>query len=144
MSPELDDNMATEPVKIFHRDKKDENPDDFLQSFYRQMGSATNNFKKKQFKYFLQADSIADEFFDDLQQDDKKDLDTIEATFNKRWLKKKAAKKTKEEYEAEITSMHLKTEDLGKKETIASREVYAHIPWVDDMETVIKAPNWKR
>ena len=34
-SPELDNNMATEPVKIFHGDKKDENPDDFLWSFYR-------------------------------------------------------------------------------------------------------------
>ena len=138
MSPEWDDNMATEPVKIFHGDKKDENPDDFLRSFYRQMGSATDDFKKKQFKYFLQADSIADEWFDDLQQDDKKDWDAIEAAFNKCWLKKKAAKKMKEEYKAEITSVHLKTEDLGKKEMIASREVYAHIAWVDNMETVIK------
>ena len=102
------------------------------------MGSDTDDFKKNQFKYFLQADRVADEWFDNLQQDDKKDWDAIEAAFNKRWPKKKAAKKMKEEYKAEITSMHLKTEDLGKKETITSREVYMHIAWADGMETVIK------
>ena len=30
-----DNSMATEPVKIFHGDKKDENQDDFLWSFFR-------------------------------------------------------------------------------------------------------------
>ena len=102
------------------------------------MGSDTDDFKKKQFKYFLQADRVADEWFDNLQQDDKKDWDAIEAAFNKHWPKKKAAKKTKEEYEAEITSVNLKMEDLGKKEMIAGREVYVHIAWADGMETVIK------
>ena len=28
-------------------------------------------------------------------------------------------------------------EDLGKKETIAGREVYAHVAWADEMETVV-------
>ena len=132
-----DNGMATEPVKIFHRDKKDKNPDDFLRSFFRRMGSA-NDFKKKQFKYFLQADSIADKWFNELQHDDKKDWDTIEAAFNKCWPKKIVAKKTKEEYEAEITGLHLKMENLGKKETITGREVYAHIAWEDNMEMAVK------
>ena len=133
-----DNSMAMEPVKIFHRDKKDENPDDFLQSFFRRMGSATDDFKKKQFKYFLQADSVADKWFDKLQQDGKKDWDAIEAAFNKRWPKKIVAKKMKEEYEAEIMGLHLKMENLGKKETIMGREVYAHIAWADDMEMAVK------
>ena len=133
-----DNSMATEPVKIFHGDKKDENPDNFFWSFFRRMGSATDDFKKKQFKYFLQADSVADKLFDKLQQDDKKDWDAIEAAFNKCWPKKIVGKKTKEEYEAEITGLCLKMENLGKKETIVGREVYAHIAWADNMEMVVK------
>ena len=102
------------------------------------MGSATDDFKKKQFKYFLQADSVANEWFDELQHDNKKDWDAIEAAFNKCWPKKIVAKKMKEEYEAEIMGLHLKMENLGKKETIVGREVYAHIAWADDMEMAVK------
>ena len=34
-------------------------------------------------------------------------------------------------------SLWLKIEDLGKKKTVAGREVYVHIMWADDMETII-------
>jgi hypothetical protein len=56
--------MPTEQVNPFHRDKEDENPEDFLRSFYRRMGTADNTVKKQQFRYFLQADSVADKWFD--------------------------------------------------------------------------------
>ena len=63
--------MPNEHVEPFHSDKEDENPEDFLRSFYRWMGMATDDTKKQQFRYFLQADSVADEWFDDLPQNDK-------------------------------------------------------------------------
>jgi hypothetical protein len=132
------DNMATEQVNPFHGDKKDENPEDFLRSFYRRMGTASDDTRKQQFRYFLQADSAADEWFDDLPAADKKDWTTIETAFNKRWPRKKAAKKTKEEYEEEIMGTRLQMEDLGKKEKTAGRETYSHIAWADKMEVIVR------
>ena len=49
--------MPNEHIDPFHGDKEDENPEDFLRSFFRRMGSATDETRKQQFKYFLQADS---------------------------------------------------------------------------------------
>jgi hypothetical protein len=132
------DIMATEHVAAFHGDKKEENPEDFLRSFFRRMGAANDDVKKQQFPNFLQADSAADEWFDELTQVEKKDWPAIEAAFHLRWPRKKAAKKAREEYEAEITGLGLKTEDLGKKETIAGREVYSHIAWADEMAAIVK------
>ena len=130
--------MPTEQVNPFHGDKDDENPEDFLRSFYRRMGTANDDTKKQQFKYFLQADSVADEWFEELTVADRKDWNAIETAFNKRWPRKKAVKKTKEEYEEEITGTQLHLEDLGKKEKIAGRETYSHIAWADKMETIVK------
>ena len=75
--------MPTEQVDPFHSDKEDENPEDFLRLFFRRMGTATNELKKKQFKYYLQADSAADEWFEGLPAGDKKDWNSIEDAFNK-------------------------------------------------------------
>ena len=130
--------MPTEQVEPFHGDKEDENPEDFLRAFFRRMGSANDDVKKQQFKYFLQADSVADEWYEDLKLQNKKDWNAIEEAFNERWPRKKGAKKTTEEYEEEITGLKLKTEDLGKKEKTAGREVYTHIAWADKMATIVK------
>jgi hypothetical protein len=130
--------MATEHVTPFHGDKDDENPEDFLRSFFRRMGTASDDVRKQQFRYFLQADSTADEWFDGLTAAEKKDWNNIEEAFNKRWPRRKVVKKTKEEYEEEITGTKLQTEDLGKKEKTAGRETYSHIAWADKMETIVK------
>jgi hypothetical protein len=130
--------MPTDQLDPFHGDKEDENPEDFLRAYFRRMGTANDDVKKQQFRYYLQADSAADEWFDDLPPADKKDWTAIEGAFYKRWPRKKAAKKTTEEYEEDITGLQLKTEDMGKKEKIAGREVYSHIIWADKMATVVK------
>lgn len=137
-SPPHEDTMPNEQVDPFHGDKEDENPEDFLRSFFRRMGAANDESKKQQFKYFLQADSAADEWFEELQESDKKDWTAIENAFNKRWPRKKAAKKTTEEYEEEITGSRLTMDDLGKKEKTAGREIYSHIAWADKMTTIVK------
>ena len=102
------------------------------------MGSFTDDNKKQQFPNFLQADSVADEWFEDLTPADKKEWTSIEAVFRKRWPRKKAAKKTKEEFEEEIMGLRLKMEDLGKKEKVTGREVYSHIAWADKMATIVR------
>lgn len=133
-----DDIMGMEQVAPFHGDKEDENPEDFLRSFFRRMGSASDDVKKQQFPNFLQADSVADEWFEDLMADDKKDWKAIETAFRKRWPRKKAAKKTVEEYEEEITGLRIGMEDMGKKEKVAGRDIYSHIAWADKMATIVR------
>lgn len=102
------------------------------------MGTTTDDIKKQQFPNFLEPDSVADEWFDELDQADKKDWNAIEAAFHRRWPKKKAVKKTVEEFEQEITGLRLKMEDVGKKETVAGKEVYSHIAWADDMAVIVR------
>ena len=137
--PELaSDTMSNDLVNPFHGDKEDENPEDFLRSFFRRMGTSTDDVKLQQFPNFLQADSVADEWFEDLAKEDKKDWNAIQNSFRKRWPRKKASKKSVEEYEEDITGLRLKVEDLGKKEKVTGREVYSHIAWADKMATVVR------
>lgn len=140
---ELDD-MAAEVITPFQGDKEDENPEDFLRAFYRRMGDKNDDTKKAQFPYYLQADSVADDWYTDLAGDDKKSWASIEAAFRKRWPRKKQTKKTDEEYEDKIMARKLKAEDLGKKEKVAGREVYSHIAWADKMATSIKGAKWEK
>ena len=130
--------MAAEVVNPFQGDKEDKNPEDFLRAFFRRMGNNSDDTRKAQFPYYLQADSVADEWYGDLTDDEKKSWANIEAAFRKRWPRKKQAKKTDEEYEDEILNRKLKDEDLGKKEKVAGREVYTHVAWADKMGTTIK------
>ena len=135
--------MAAEVINPFHGDKEDENPEDFLRAFYRRMGDKSDEMKRSQFPYYLQADSVADEWFSDLVDNDKKTWGDIELAFRKRWPRKKQTKKTDEEYEDEIMGRKLRTEDLGKKEKVAGREIYTHIAWANKMATSVKQAKWE-
>jgi len=130
--------MSSEQVAPFHGDKDDENPEDFLRSFFRRMGTNTDDVKKQQFPNFLQADSVADEWFDELPANDKSNWANIETAFRKRWPRKQQAKKTTEEYEEEITGLTLEMENLGKKEKVSGRDVYTHIAWADKMAIIVR------
>ena len=130
--------MSNKQVAPFHGDKDDENPEDFLRSFFRCMGTSTDIVKKQQFPNFLQVDSVADEWYDNLSATNKMDWTSIEAAFCKRWPRKQQVKKTQEGYEEEISGLLLKMEDLGRKEKIAGRDVYSHIAWADKMATIVR------
>ena len=47
--PEFED-MASEQITPFQGDKEDENPEDFLRSFFRRMGNNTDDVKKPNFQ----------------------------------------------------------------------------------------------
>ena len=79
------------------------------------MGTHSDDVKKSQFRYYLQADSAADEWYAELPENKKKSWTDIEATFQKRWPRKTQAKKTEEEYEDEILGRKLKVDDLERK-----------------------------
>ena len=138
------EDMSAEIIPPFHGDKEDENPEDFLRAFYRRMSDKSDETKKTQFQYYLQADSVADEWYAGLVDDEKKAWGDIEAAFKKRWPRKKQAKKTQEDYEDEILTRKLKDEDLGKMEKIAGRDVYSHVAWADKMATSVKGANLER
>ena len=128
-----------EVVAPFHGDKEDESPEDFLRAFYRRMGDKSDDTKKGQFPYYLQAYSVADEWFAELPDEKKKTWGDIEVAFRARWPKKQQIKKTDEEYEDEIIGRKLKEEDLGKREKVAGMEVYSHVAWADKMATTVKS-----
>ena len=86
---------------------------------------------------------MADEWFSDLVDNDKKTWEDIESAFRKRWPRKKQTKKTDEEYEDKIMGRKLRTEDLGKKEKVAGREIYTHIAWANKMATSVKQAKWE-
>ena len=130
--------MSTEQVAPFHGNKEDENPEDFLRAFFRRMGSATDAVKIQQFPNYLQADSVVDEWYDGLTVKDKADWPSLEAAFRARWPRKKAARKTPEEYEESIMKLKLKMDDVGKKEKVGGREIYTHIAWANKMEVLVK------
>ena len=128
----------------FHGNKEDESPEDFLCAFYRRMGDKTDDSRKNQFCYYLQANGAADEWFSDLSDKEKKSWKDIEAAFEKRWPKKKQIKKTEDEYEDEIVGRKLKAEDLGKKEVVAGRETYTHLALANKMATSVKSAKWEK
>jgi hypothetical protein len=136
--------MAAEVVTPFHGDKEDENPEDFLRAFFRRMGDKSGDTRRAQFKYYLQADSAADEWYADLDDDEKDTWEKIEVAFEKRWPREKQSKKTDDDYEDEIMGRKLKAEELGKKEKVAGRDVYSHVAWADKMATSVKGAKWEK
>lgn len=64
-----------------------EDPVDFLRWFLQCMGAADDKTKACHFIYYLKSDSYADEWFEDLGEDEKGSWAVIEVLFRKRWLK---------------------------------------------------------
>ena len=71
----------------FHGDRHDEDPSEFLSWFLQYMGKADKKMKARNFIYYLQADSLADEWFEELGEEEKGSWDVIEVLFRKKWLK---------------------------------------------------------
>ena len=73
-------------MSVFHGDRN-EDPKEFLSTYLQCTAAGDNNFKARQFINYLGADSDADEWYDELPQEEKKDWTAIEISFRKRWLK---------------------------------------------------------
>src|SRR6202789_664427 len=67
----------------------DEDPREFLNWFFQCMGTTSDNNKARSFRYYLQAYSDADEWYEELPQQEKQNWALVEASFQKKWLKKK-------------------------------------------------------
>jgi hypothetical protein len=73
-------------MPVFHGDKYDEDPEEFLIWFHECTRSGDDAFKARNFVNYLQADSIADEWFEELSDEEKRSWATIEVLFRKEWL----------------------------------------------------------
>ena len=93
----------------FHGDRDDEDPSDFLTWFLQYLGSADNKTKAWNFIYYLQVDSLADEWFEGLgeEKEDKGSWVVIEGLFCEKWLK----------YEETITRKKFTSEESPRKAT---------------------------
>ena len=64
-----------------------EDPELFLGWFLQCKGAADDKTKVRQFIYYLQADSEADEWFEELPEKEKRSWASIEVLFWRKWLK---------------------------------------------------------
>jgi hypothetical protein len=73
-------------MSVFHRNWNDD-PKEFLDSYIQCTATGSDDFKRRQFINYLGAGSDADDWFDELPQEEKKDWAAIEFAFRKKWLK---------------------------------------------------------
>jgi hypothetical protein len=72
-------------MSVFHGNWN-EDPREFLTSYLQHTAASGNNFKARQFINYLGAGSEANDWFDELSHEEKKDWVAIECSFRKRWL----------------------------------------------------------
>ena len=101
----------------FQGDRGNENPEDFLQAFFRGLEIAPTT--SKQFPNYLKADSVADDWFMNLDRGRKEKLGR-----DRDRIPEKVAKEEASEENEEIINWKL-------KEKVAGRDIYSHIVWAD-------------
>ena len=69
---------------VFHGNRN-EDPRKFLASYLRCTAATSNDFKARHFINYLGAGSEADDWYDELPQDEKNDLAAIELAFRKHY-----------------------------------------------------------
>jgi hypothetical protein len=93
-------------MPAFHGDRYDEVPEDFIAYFLQSMGTTDDDYKTRSFIYYLEVDSVADEWYEELPEEGKRNWEAIEASFYKRWPRKQEIsikEKAILEYDAPIT-----------------------------------------
>jgi hypothetical protein len=73
-------------ISVFHGNWN-EDAEAFLNSYLEYMGPADDKKRARSFIYYLQADSNAEEWFEELPEEQKKSWATIEVLSRRKWLK---------------------------------------------------------
>ena len=74
-------------MSVFHGNKHDEDPEEFLTWFLQCTRTGDDAFKTQSFVNYLQVYSNANEWFEELPEEEKKSWSSIEALFRKKWVK---------------------------------------------------------
>jgi len=94
----------------------DEDPKIFLGWFSQCVGAADDKTKARKFVYYLRASSDADEWFEDLPEEEKGSWEKIERLFRQRWLK--------EEEKVNVTKEPVTIENEQQPESTASHSTF--------------------
>ncbi|KAG6852423.1 hypothetical protein C0991_012145, partial [Blastosporella zonata] len=141
-SPCID--MADTDLPLFHGDKQDESPRDFINRikkfFMFGRGRDESNMDKIDYFSFLLKDSgVAAAWFEGLSPERKDTWTNLMIAFDKQWPATQAATKTLSERQEELAEIKLREEELGTKATVAGADVHAHVAWADRVEQAAKA-----
>ena len=98
-------------MSVFHGNWN-EDAEAFLNSYLERMGSLDDEKRARSFIYYLQADSDADEWFEELPEEEKKSWASIEVLFRRKWLKQE-----------DIGTKEVKTIENGPQELFNSPEI---------------------
>lgn len=111
----------------------DENPQDFLRSFAREVNHIPIAEKAAIFDNYLKADSEADDWYQALDNATKADWAELRAAFELQYPKSIRVQKTLAEFESELMGKILKEEELGKKVTNGGVEKWTHVVWAEEV-----------
>ncbi len=113
-------------VSIIFSGAPEENPEDFMRAFLRDMGTADLAQKLDFFENYLKSGSDADNWFTKLDDITKNTWPAVRAAFKARFPAIPTVQKSFAEYEAELSDISLKEEDLGRKVVVGGNEVWSH------------------
>ncbi|KAF6760970.1 hypothetical protein DFP72DRAFT_881912 [Ephemerocybe angulata] len=118
-------------IPFFTGSDYDVHPHDFLRLFRRV--EKTDDARIQQFVNYLQAGSVADEWWDGLGDDVKSSWRLVEVEFGRRWPLVPLARKTSARCLEELLAMKLPSSTLGMTERYSARVVYSHVGWASRM-----------
>jgi len=128
---------------MFYGDgRADENPYDFLKavqnSFSNQPG-ITQEEKCERLYLNCKSDFNAEEWYDNLPQNDKATWTVLTVAFRICWPQRAKVQKTPEQKKAELFAQTLDEGKMLDKEEIGRAEVYAYIAWADCVDKLSTA-----
>jgi len=128
---------------MFYGDgRADENPYDFLKavqnSFSNQPG-ITQEEKCERLYLNCKSDFDAEEWYDNLPQNDKATWTVLTVAFRICWPQRAKVQKTPEQKKAELFAQTLDEGKMLDKEEIGRAEVYAYIAWADCVDKLSTA-----
>jgi hypothetical protein len=130
--------MSIAHIPMFYGDgRADENPYDFLKAVQNSFGNQpgiTQEEKCERLYLHCKSDFDAEEWYDNLPQNDKATWTALTTAFRIRWPQQAKVQKTPKQKKAELFAQTLDEEKMLDKEEIGGAKVYAYIAWADRVD----------
>lgn len=129
--------MSANATVIFSG-KPEENAQDFLRSFRRELRDSDDAAKTASFRDYLRSKSDADDWYEQLPAATKADWGLLQTAFDEQYPAPVRVAKTTAEYERELMEKVLAEKDLGKQVEKAGEKIWTHVAWADDILRIAK------
>ena len=130
--------MTTANATVIFSGKPEENAQDFLRSFRRELRDATDVAKAQAFRDYLRTNSDADNWYEHLPAATQNSWALLQTAFNEEYPATARIEKTTAEYERELMEKVLAEKDLGLKVEKAGEERWTHVIWAEDILRIAK------